>query len=150
MSDRIEIRPASVAQVIRSRRGVRVVITDDVCDVARRVEEINPEFRLEYDPLEAFFVVYQRRELPTGEVKEQLVATALDCDARLVEEVRKAASPSYDLAGEMERLDARAERDRRHRFSEQIGDAGERLAHALCNDLDLNGSRIFVPGGKAG
>lgn len=131
-----EIAPATLAQVVKGRGGNAVLIEDDVCDVAKRIKEINDSFRLRYNEQGEFFVVYQL----TGD-GEKLVTTAQECDARLVERVRHVASDSYDYGAEMEKADAENDRVKNSQFGEEVGEISERLAHAVREDL-----RRAIPG----
>lgn len=147
MSERIEISPATVAQVHRSRKGVRVAVDDDVQNVARDLRELRSTLVLEFDPVEEFYIVLDRVTLADGSTEDRLVTTATECDQRLVSRVRYISGDGYDYAAELDRVEAQAERDRAHEFREQVGDPAERLAHALCKDLGLTGSRAVVPRG---
>lgn len=138
MSNRVEIEPASMAQVHRTKVGRNVGIADDVLGIARQLKEIDSSLRLEYDPGEDFFIVFQRRILPDGSEQDSLVLTAQTLDGRVLNRVREIASPGYDFIADMDRRDDAAERRRRHEFAESVGPVAERLAHALRKDLGLD------------
>jgi hypothetical protein len=79
----------------------------------------------------SYFVVYQ---LCDQDGDERLVTTSQTFDQRLVERIRQITHESYDLAGELAREDDRRDRERDHEFSEQVGEIGERLFHAMRKD----------------
>lgn len=150
MPERIEIQPAGVAQVHRSLRiGDRIVVDDDVQNIARDLREIRDTLRLEYDRAEDLWFVFELVDQPDGSTEEKMVTTwdaekNGPVDQRIVQRVREVAAPGYDLAAELARLDAQAERDRSSRFREQVGPAAERLSHALRKDFGAK-ERAFVP-----
>lgn len=131
-----EIVPATLTQVVRGRGGSTILIEDDVCGVAQRLKEIDDSFRLRYNEQGEFFVVYQL----TGD-GEKLVTTAQECDARLVERVRRVASDSYDYGAEVTKAEDEADRIKNEQFKEEVGEISERLAHAVREDL-----RKAIPG----
>lgn len=133
--DRIEIRPATVGQVARTRLGKNVAVDADVANVARDLRDISPEFRLEYDPHGDFFIVSQVRVMPDGSEEISLVTTAQDCDQRIVRRVREITAPGYDVGAEMERLDREADKRKEHALTERVGPIAEKLAWALRKDL---------------
>lgn len=146
MSDRLEIQPASLAQVQRSDRGDLIAIDDDVHNVARDLKAIDSGLKLEFDTVEEFFVV-SWLHMEDGQVKEKLVLTARDLDQRIVERVRRISLPDYDYVRELERIDREADRRADHEHREQVGPYAERLRHALRKDLGLGGDRAVIPRG---
>lgn len=154
--ERVEIQPAGIAQVHRAlRTGKRVLVTEDVQNIARDLREVRETLRLEFDPDSDLWFVIDKIEHPDGSSEDKMV-TVWDVerngtiDQRLVERVRQVAHSSYDLGAELERLDREAERERSSRFREQVGPAAERLKHALRKDLGANNNRAFVPRGVNG
>lgn len=143
--DTIEITPATLAQVHRTRNGHQIAIDDDVQGVARDLLAIDPSLRLHYDPHGEYYVVKQLVTERDGTVTEKLVTTALELDQRIVHRVRQIAHPSYDYAAELDRVDAAADRERDRRQAELVGPMAERLAHALRKDLGAT-NRAFMPG----
>ncbi len=120
------------------RDGRRITIEEDVGNVAKRIKEINPRLGLQWNERGEFFTVVE----DDGKT-ERLVLTAQECDERIVKRVEEIASPGYDYLGEIDRMDAQAEKDKDHRFHEQTGEIGERLAHALRKDLQAK-NKAFV------
>ena len=131
---------ASLIQVRAGRDGRIIEIDNDVMDICRRVQEIDSSLGVDWNEDGNYFRVYQL--LQGG--RKHTVTTTLELTPELVERVRRIADPSYDLAGELDRLHDQAERDRKHRFAEQTGEAGERLFHAIRKDLQTQ-DRIYVP-----
>lgn len=130
-----EIPAASMAQVVRGRGGAFVCIEDDVCSIASQLQEIDSRLRLRYSTSGGYFVVYQL--LDDG--SEHLVTTCVELDARLVRKIRRLTHESYDLATELDDRDRAYERDLDDRFSQRVGDAAQRLRHAMRSDLGLPG-----------
>jgi tRNA threonylcarbamoyladenosine modification (KEOPS) complex Cgi121 subunit len=138
----VEIQPATLAQVRAGRDGRRIVVEDDVLNIASRLKQIDPCLSLHWNEKGEHFVVVETSE----DGDERLVLTALQLDERVLERVGRIASPSYDYAREVDRLDAQAEREKDHRFHEQTGEVAERLAHALRQDLQAK-NKIILPRG---
>jgi hypothetical protein len=135
----MEIPHASLAQVKQGRDGRRVLIEDDVLDVARRLRELDPNLMVEWNEA-GFFTISEM--LPDG--TQQLVTTTTDLNSAVPEYVAKLAKTDY--VAEMDRMDAEAERKKEHRFAEQIGERGELLHHALRKDLSVQ-NRVYLPKG---
>lgn len=152
--DRIEISPASVAQVHAARGGRRVLIDDDVQGIARDLRDIDAALKLEFDPGEELYIVYQQVLAGDGSLEDRLVTVWSverngPVDKRLVHRIREIAAPGYDLAGELDLIDGEAQRRAEHEFSEAFGDVADRLGHALLKDLGEK-PRVFVPGRRPG
>lgn len=148
----VEITPGTISQVQRALHSGKMVAVDHgPHDVATRLQEINDELHLHYDPYEDLWIVMQARHMADGSVKEHLVTTARECDGRLVQRVRQITDSSYNVADELDRLEAQADRAHHNRQAEAFGDASEKLAFALQQDLGRHEigktakSRAFVP-----
>lgn len=139
--DRIEIRAANVAQVHRTRVGKNILIDDDVQGIARDLADIDKTLKLEYDPGQELYIVFQAVTNSDGSVEERLVST-WDCEAngpidkRLVNRIREISAEGYDYVAELDRIDAAAKRAEEHEFEETFGPVAEKLAWALVRDLD--------------
>jgi hypothetical protein len=129
----IEIEPASLTQVIRGKGGRLVYVDDDVCGYARNLRDIDPSLRLAYNEVGEYYVVYQ--VLQDG--SEHLVSTAQELDGRLVERIRKVTSSAYDPGRELDLLHDAADREHGRQFTQRVGEVGERLAHAIRQDLQI-------------
>lgn len=127
----MEIPAASISQFVSTSRGHRVLVEDDVSNVARDLRAIDPGLRLYWSEVTGLFAVV----FTDQHGNEQLVFTSPDCDQRIVNRMREIARPDYDLVGELERLDRAARQQAEHDASERMGDAHERLAHAIRQDL---------------
>jgi hypothetical protein len=142
----IDIDPVSVAQARRSRTGRMVAINDDVVNVARDLRDIDPRFRLFYNEDERVFVVELHEE-----GVEHLVGVYRELDQRIVARARRFTRPDFDLAAEIEDSEADAAAADDARRAEQMGDASQRLHHALRTDLGRHEfgqtlkSRAFIP-----
>jgi hypothetical protein len=139
-----EIRPASLAQVMQGQDGRMVVLDDDAGNVAADLRSIDRSLRLVYSERGGHYVVMQIRDEPDGRRSEHLVTTALDCDQRLVERVRKITHPSYDVAAELAKGPDRQARERRRQLDAQIEAGADQLVHSLRKDHRIR-DRIFVP-----
>lgn len=138
----MEIQPATLAQV-RAGRGARtIIIEEDVLDVAARLKQIDPQLSLHWNETGGYFSVVE-----TGQDgRERLVLSAQELDDRVIQRVQQIAHPSYNYGLELDRMDDRADREKDHRFHEQTGEIGERLAHALRTDLQAK-NKIILPRG---
>jgi hypothetical protein len=136
----MELQHATLTQVRAGRDGRRVLVEDDVLGIVRELKEIDPNLTVHWNEYGEFYAIGEM--LPDG--TESLVTTVPELDARLPEHMRMLQSSGYNYVKEMERQDREAEKAKEHRFSEQVGERGERLAHALRKDLQYGG-KAFVP-----
>lgn len=133
------VEPASAHQVLQARDGTFVEVDGDV---TRALKALDPNLHLRYSTSGKYYVVYWRDE---AKGKDHLVLTAQTCDMRIVARAELIGSGLYSYADELERLDSQAKADHEYKISQQIGDIGERLAHAIRQDLGAK-QRIFLPG----
>lgn len=133
----MEITPASLTQVFKGRGG-RFITVDG--EVARQLRDLDPELHLRYSHGGDYFVVY-RVDSHTG--KEEMVLTAQECDLRIVNRVRVIAQPTYDFAAELDRIDREHEASIDYEKGQQVGEIGERLAHAIRKDIGAT-NRAFI------
>jgi translation initiation factor 2 alpha subunit (eIF-2alpha) len=131
----VKIQPATITQLQKASTGRWVEIEADVGSVAQQLKEIaeniGVELHLRYSEVTDVFKVVQ--VMPDGD--EQLVTSAQEADQRLVDKVREVTSPRYDLAKEAEEAQHLKDRDFDQVQHDRIGDAAERLGHALRKDL---------------
>ena len=141
-----DIPPATIEQVREGKNGKVHVITEDAGGVAAGLRQVNPNLFLRYSEAGNYYVVYHRNP---DTKQDELVKTYQECDGRIVEDVarirKENETPGYSLADELERKESEAEKAREDAFSEQIGDAAERLHHALRQDTKTT-NRAFIPG----
>lgn len=138
----MEIPRATLAQVRTGRDGRRVLIDNDVLDIARQIAEIDPCLHVSWNERGEYFAVYEVS--PDG--SEHLVTTTTELTPQLVELLRMIGSRRDLFAADVAAQDRQAERDAEHAFHERVGPVAERLAHALRKDLQAK-NRAFVPGG---
>jgi pyoverdine/dityrosine biosynthesis protein Dit1 len=132
----VEIRAGNMRQVHTAlASGKLVAVGDDVQGVANDLAAIDPGLKLFYEPGEDVWIVKHVRQMPDGSEQEHLVSTFQQLDQRVVARIREISQPGYDYVGELDRLDAAAEREATHQFSEKIGPIGEKLAWAFRQDL---------------
>lgn len=127
----MEIRPAKIDQIIKGKNGKRHVISNDVGDIAGKLKEIDSSFELHFNETTEYFVVIQR----IGD-SEHMVTTALDLDDRIVDRIKQITQPGYNFETEADKIKKQADKDLEHSRKEQVGEIGERLAHALRTDLN--------------
>jgi len=128
----MEIKPATIDQIIKGRNGKRVVITNDVGDVARQIKEVSPDLELHYNETAQYFVVVQKHE--NG---EHLVTTAQELDGSIVERVKQITNPQYNFDIEAAKIEKAEKEAMEKRRKEHIGEVGERLAHGFRKDLNI-------------
>lgn len=133
----MEITPASITQVFKGRGG-RFITVDG--DVARELQKFDRELRLRYSHGGDYFVVYRIDE-KTGD--EELVLTAQECDLRIVNRLREITQPTYDFAAELDRIDAARTKQIDYEKAQEVGEIGERLAHAIRKDIGAT-NRAFI------
>jgi|SRR5215831_14498255 len=138
----IEITPASLAHVTKGRGGSFVTIEDDVLDIAKQIQEVHPEFELQYNEEGEYFRVVQA----TPGYRKHTVTTALEADTRLVNRLKAlVADPEANRQSQVEN-DRRVEANQDHRFSEAVGEASERLAFAIRSELKKGRpGNVYIP-----
>lgn len=129
----IEITPASVDQVIRGRGGRFISIGNDVNGIAKQLLEIDPRLRIRYSQEGEYFMIYLEGAAAHG--RNHLVLTAQFLDGRVLERTREVCSGTYDPGADMDRREAEIDAKKDYELHEKLGDAGERLAHAVKTDL---------------
>jgi hypothetical protein len=145
--DVLELEPprASLGQLQLTNRLEMVRIDADVLGVAEALRRIDPGLTLLFDKGQAVFVLYWRG-LRGGDVVEELVGAYTELDqriVRLIERIDAQGRGRYDLATELDRLEAAQDREHDHAVSEQLGAAGEELQFAMRRDLGLTSSASF-------
>lgn len=136
----MDIEPASIAQVRQGKDGRNILIEDDVLSIARGLLDIDPNLRLRWNDRGHYFVIYWIN----AQGDEKLVLTSKELTPAILERVRYIQSPAYDYIAEVDRMDRQAKKEEDHRFHEEAGEIGERLAHAVRRDLQ-DKSKIILP-----
>lgn len=140
----MDIEHADLIQVQRAiggkYDGCLVAIEDDVLDVVRRLKAIDPHLGVYWNEVGEYFVIYEMCD----DGRERLVTTVKQLDSRLISHFEQLASESWDVIAEMEKMDDLAEKEKKRRFAEKVGEIGERLHHALRKDYEVK-DRIFLP-----
>ncbi|HXJ92628.1 MAG TPA: hypothetical protein VMT20_07070 [Terriglobia bacterium] len=139
----MELQPASIAQVRQGKKR-RITVTEDVGNVVRQIKEIDSRLGVIWDDDGEFFAVVEQ-----DGPKQRIVLTAQELDHRVLHRLLEISSPDYDYVGEMDRMDAQADKEKDHRFSQEVGENAEVMAHALRTDLKRDhgwsGGKIFIP-----
>lgn len=121
-----------------------IQIDDDVQGVANGLAEVDVHIRLRFSEGGGHFVVYWKDE---GD--EYVITTARELDQRIVRRVEKVVhdcrQPGYSFAGELEKVEAKAQAQQDHEASEARGPALEQLAHAMRKGTGHDKQRIFIP-----
>jgi hypothetical protein len=146
MKQRRTFAPPGVSYV-DAFRGL-VTIEDDVLGVKRQIEERWPSLEVAFDKDRLVWMIIEH-----GDTRHSLVFETSTLDGRVIERIEKAdqQSPnSIDFLDAMDKVNEEIERDRDRRFSDQIGDFGERFLHALKQDgvrdhEDVYGTRARHP-----
>lgn len=140
------IEPASIDQYREGKNGKVHLITSDAGGVADGLRQIDKGLKLRYSEGGKYYAV---THVENG--IESLVKTYQECDQRIVKDIariqKQNVDPNYSFADELDRMDREADKKRDQEFSEQIGEAGERLHHAMNKDLGVK-PKIFIPGQK--
>ncbi len=134
----MDLQPASITQV-RQGKHRRITVEADVGSVVAQIKEIDPRLGVIWDEDGEFFAVVEQ-----DGPKQRLVLTALELDHRVLQRLKEISSADYDYVAEMDRMDAVADREKDHRFMQEVGENAEVMAHALRSDLQHKG-KIFIP-----
>ncbi len=134
----MDLQPASIAQVRQGKRR-RITVEADVGSVVQQIKEIDPRLGVIWDDDGEFFAVVEQDGL-----KQRIVLTSQELDQRVLDRLRFIVSDGYDYVGEIEAIDAKADREKDHKFREETGEIAERMAHGLRKDLQFK-PKIFVP-----
>jgi hypothetical protein len=139
-----------------------VLIDAEASSVAADLQKIDERLKVRFAETGSppFWVVYSEERDSEGRTRQQLVLTAkahmtasgtwAGLDERIVRRIEQIDSHGrggYDYAGELERETLAREQRSSAEFTERTGDAGERMAHAVRQELGLGSYKggIFVP-----
>jgi hypothetical protein len=133
---------ATLDQVRIGRAGHLIEIDQDVMDVAYRIRDVGravgARLGVQYNEESNKFRVYEEG----ADGKQRTVTWLVALTPNAVEFVQSLFG--RDLVADMDRVDAQAEKDRRHALDEAVGPVAEKLHHAIRKDLGLK-PRVFVP-----
>lgn len=119
-----------------------LAIENDVLSIKFEVERRWPELEICYDEVDSQWVVIEH----CADGIDRLVFTCHELDQRIIDRLYQADQRAPDYSDFLDRIDnanAEVERDKERRFSDQIGDFGERFVHALRKDGVLNHVDVF-------
>lgn len=149
---RIEPPRASLGQLQLTNRLEMVRIDDDVLGVAETLKKIDRGLVLMFDKGQKVYLLYHEAFNDRGEWVEQFIGAYTELDHRivnLIERIDGQGRGRYDLARELDRLEAQKEREQQQREAETMGPLAEQLRHALRKDLGAEGSSV-MPGHSRG
>lgn len=151
----MEIEPASFDQIRVAADGRVYEVSSDTGGVAEQLRRLDPCLHLKYSERGECFIVYRVHRnnepcrLDDPERTEELVLTAKDCDQRIIrrlEYIDREGRSGYDYAQALEDVNRRQKNQERYAFREQVGEAGEHVAHEIrrAEGAKYKG-RVFVP-----
>ncbi len=130
----MKIQPATLDQVAIGRNGKRIAIDADVGSVAQQLQQIDSNLELYFNEDGGYYEV--RCKHPVSG-KPYLVLTAQELDGRIIDRMHQIRDPQYNFAKELEADEAAMKKELEHKRKEQVGEVGERLAHAIRKDLHI-------------
>lgn len=128
--------------------GRVVNIEDDVLSIKSRIEEQWPELEVyldkgdKYHPDPQWIIVENCKD-----GQQRLVLTTQALNQALFDRLFQAdqSIEGHDVVDLVDKLNAKAERDQERRFEDAIGEANERLLHALRKDGIVDKRVHYVP-----
>lgn len=149
----IEPPRASLGELQLTNRLEMIRVDHDVLGVAESLKRIDLGLTLLYDKKQDVYVLYWVGfKKGTDQMVEELVGAYKELDqriVRLIERLDAQGRGRYDLQAELDKLERQKDRENDAAHHEKVGDAAERLRHALRVDLGVAGSSVTV-GGSSG
>ena len=151
--DYIDLEPPR-AQVTAGRlalteEGELVEVDRDVFHISERLKRIDPGLKLSFHKSREVFVLQWKGINHEGEVVEEFVGAYTELDGRLVSLIERLAAREnrnrYELAKELDRIEAEKDRAFEHEQREKLGPTAEKLAFALRQDLGVK-NRAYMSG----
>jgi hypothetical protein len=125
-----------------------VPVEGDVFHVVDRLKRIDAGLRLSFNTKDEVFVLQWKGTNDKGDLVEEFIGAYTELDSRLVNLVERLAAREnrnrYELAKELDRIDAEKDAEAAHEFYEKQGPIAEKLQHAIRKDLGTQ-SRAFIP-----
>lgn len=158
--DLIDLQPPRAtleqAQLALSNRLELVHVERDVWHVVETLQRIDPGLQMFFDKNQRVFVLFwkgMREKDGRAELVEDFIGAYIELDQRLVRLIERIDSHGrgrYDLTRELEKLEA--EKDAEHAWdqAQRVGDAADRLRHAIRRDLALEGSEVRLSTSRGG
>lgn len=143
-------RPRQLARpglsLVDANKGRLVTYQEDVLDIKGRIKREWPgviDVFFDEDPSAECWVITQTDKEGT----ESVLFTTKQLSESTIDRIRRADQvlhPSRDPLKEIEKEEAEIERDKDRRFSERVGEAGERLFLALRKDGVIHTPKVFM------
>lgn len=146
----MDVQPASISQVIESN-GRYVEISADVGSVVADLKRVDPSLGVRFDEGQGCFHVYcapTERDtylVLTVKAYRNGFGTWEGLDQRVVREIERVGADDYDFAGEVERMNRDAERAKKVRREEKLGEAAQDAYKLLRDGSGRNTRTASIP-----
>lgn len=136
------------AQLALSNRLELVRVDKDVLHVAETLARIDPGLQMFHDENQGVFVLYwkgAREKDGRVELVEDFIGAYTELDqriVRLIERIDGQGRGRHDLQRGLDRLEAEKDAEHEWEQAQLVGEAGDRLRHAIRRDLNLEGSSV--------
>lgn len=127
--------------IVDANGGRLVTYQEDVLGIKRRIEETWPELCVVFDLVDEEWVIYEQ----CLDGVDRLLFKTRVLDQRAMDRIARADMNSQDPLKDIDDYNDALEREQDRRFEDAIGDAGERLAHALWKDGVGGKLSVFFP-----
>jgi hypothetical protein len=152
---RLEPPRASLGELQLTNKLEMRRVDSDVLGVVEHLQRIDPGLKMFYDEGQEVFVLYwegyRADEHGVFDLHEDLIGAYKELDQRLIKLIERIDAQGRgrtDLSAELERMDREHERRQEAERYEKVGQLGEKLMHAVRDDLGLNGSKAFMSGSR--
>lgn len=118
-----------------------ITIEDDVLGIKAEILKTWSQIRVYFDEWDEKWILTE----VCDDGEERLVFDTEQLDQRVLDRLHRAdGATGVDFLYEIEKEEARLQKDRRDKFLDQIGDVAERLQTAMHRDGITNRPKIFV------
>lgn len=158
--DLIELEPPRAtleqAQLALSNRLELVKVERDVWHVVETLRRIDPGLQMFFDKNQQIFVLFWkglREKDGRLDLCEDFIGAYTELDQRLVnliERIDGHGRGRYDLQRELDRLQESKDREHEWEQAQLVGDAADRMRHAIRRDLALEGSSVQLSRSRGG